>query len=88
MSLSDAYEFVLMTCKQAVNQLLPTFDALAFSDVKPDERATFMSPRLMVIMHLLEDLEEKFPKNYLRPLDGVTGLIIVCYQVLLIQYTY
>lgn len=37
-----------------------------------------MFPKSMDIMHLLTELQEEFLKNYLRPPDGETGLIIDC----------
>ena len=45
------------------------------------ERDYFMSPKGMIIMHLLEDLEYVFLKNFLKVLDHDNGIIIASYQV-------
>lgn len=49
--------YLLTACKQAVNLLLSICDELLFANVKPDERATFMSPKSMFIILSLVDLE-------------------------------
>lgn len=73
--------YLLSAAKQSVNLLAPICDVLATADIKADARDCFMSPKSMIVMHLLADLENVFLKNYLRVLDGDHGLITECYQV-------
>ena len=40
-----------------------------------------MSPKSMIIMPDLAEMEELFLKKFLRLLDGDNGLIIGCHQV-------
>ena len=42
---------------------------------------SFMSPKSMIIMHVLADMQELFLKKFLRMLDGDNGLIIEFYHV-------
>ena len=70
--------YLLTSCKQAVSLLLSTCDVLAFADVKPHERATFIP---LNQWFFAARFTEKVDKNYLRLLCGETRLIIDCYQL-------
>ena len=70
--------YLLTSCKQAVNRLPSTTDVLAFANVKPQERATFIP---LNQWFFAARFTEKVDKNYLRPLCGETRLIIDCYQL-------
>ena len=73
--------YLLTAAAQSVKLLVQVYDILASAGIKPEERDSFMSPKSMIVMHLLADLEAVFLKNYLRVLDEDSGLIIECYQV-------
>ena len=70
--------YLLTACKQAVNLLLSTCDALASADIKLHERKTFIPFNQWFFAGRFT---ERVDKNYLRPLGGETRLIIDCYQV-------
>ena len=70
--------YLLTACKQAVNLLLSTCDALASADIKLHERRTFIPFNQWFFAGRFT---ERVDKNYLRPLGGETRLIIDCYQV-------
>ena len=70
--------YLLTACKQAVNLLLSTCDALASADIKLHERTTFIPFNQWFFAGRFT---ERVDKNYLRPLGGETRLIIDCYQV-------
>ena len=52
--------YLLTACAQLVDLLLPTCDALASVGIRKEENHIFLSPKLMIIMHLLADLEPIF----------------------------
>ena len=68
-------------CLQAVHLQLSICDVMTSADLKTEERSSFMSPKSMIIMHVLADVRELCLKKFLRPLDGDNGLIIDCHQV-------
>ena len=73
--------YLLQSCDQVAKILVAICDVLATADIKEEERAYFMSPKGMIILHLLADLEPVYTKEYLRKLDVDKGLIIEVYRV-------
>ena len=65
-------------CLQAAHVQLTICDVMTSADLK---RSSFMSPKSMIIMHVLADVRELCLKKFLRLLDGDNGLIIECHQV-------
>ena len=47
--------YLLYVCAQVVDLLLPICDILASSGIRKDESDIFLSPKSMIIMHLLAD---------------------------------
>ena len=54
----------LTTCSQTVHLLLPICDVMTLADLKIDERSSFMSPKSMINMHVLADMDELFLRRY------------------------
>ena len=73
--------YLLIVAAQSVKLLVPICDVLESTGIRPDEKHSFMSPKLIIVMHLLADIEAVFLKHYLRKLDGDSGLVIEYYQV-------
>ena len=63
--------YLLQAYTQVTNILDSVCDVLTTIDIKEEERSYFMSPKCMIILHLLADLETVFTKHYLRKLDVV-----------------
>ena len=51
---------LLIACRQAVENLVPICNVLVSADIKREERASIMSPKFMIMLHLLSDLEIVF----------------------------
>lgn len=49
-----------IACRQTVENLIPICDVLVSADIKFEERASIMSPKFMILLHLLSDLEVVF----------------------------
>ena len=73
--------YLLTASTQIVNLLVPLCDILATANIREEERSLFMSPKGMILVHLLADLKNIFFKNYLKILDYHDGLIISYYQI-------
>ena len=73
--------YLLTASTQIVNLLVPLCDALATANIKKEERSLFMSPKEMILVHLLADLKKIFFNNYLKILDYHDGFIIFSYQI-------
>ena len=73
--------YLLTASTQIVNLLVPLCDALATANIKKEERSLFMSPKGMILVHLLADLKKIFFNNYLKILDYHDGFIIFSYQI-------
>ena len=73
--------YLFQSCLQVVKILVAICDVLATADIKEEERAYFMSPKGMITLHLLADLQSVFTKEYLRKLDVDKGLIIEVYKI-------
>ena len=67
---------LLDTCARAVGLLFLLCDVLASCDVKKEERAYFMSPLCLAILHLLADLQGVMIGDYLRKLDTDDAVIM------------
>jgi len=61
--------YLLQACEQVIKILVAVCDVLATADIKKEERSYFMSPKGIIMMHLLADLEPVFIKDYFRKLD-------------------
>ena len=72
--------YILTACKQTVINLVPLCDAIATANLKSEENAAFMSPKGMIILHLLADLESVFLKYFLKVLDKDNSLIVSVYH--------
>ena len=72
---------LLIACRQTVENLVPICNVLVSADIKREERASIMSPKFMIMLHLLSDLEVVFGKELLRPLDCDDALIIEAYTL-------
>ena len=75
--------YLLSACAQVLNILVPICDVLASCGIKKEERDYFMSPKCMIIIHLLADLDPMFQRDFLKILDHDDGLIISAYQITL-----
>ena len=73
--------YILSASAKTVALLVPVCDVLATANIKPEERSSFMSPKFMIILHLLADFEDIFLKYYLKILDAEAGLIISAYHI-------
>ena len=73
--------YLLTASTQIVNLLVPLSDVLATTNIREEERSLFMSPKGMILVHLLADLKKIFFKNYVKILDYHDGLIISSYQI-------
>ena len=73
--------YLLTASTQIVNLLVPLSDVLATANIKEEERSLFMSPKGMILVHLLADLKNIFFKNYLKVFDYHNGLVISSYQI-------
>ena len=69
---------LLDTCATIVGLLFLLCDALANCNVMQEERAYFMSPLCLAILHLLADLQEVMISYYLRRLDTDDSVKKVC----------
>lgn len=72
--------YILTACAQTVVNLVPLCDVISTANLKPEESSSFMSPKGMIILHLLADLESLFLKYYLKVLDTDDSLIISIYD--------
>ena len=72
--------YLLTASTQVVNLLVLLCDVLATANIT-EERSLFMSPKGMILDHMLADLKNIFFKNYLKILDYHDGLIISSYQI-------
>ena len=72
--------YLLTASIQIVNLLVLLSDVLATTNIR-EERSLFMSPKGMILVHLLADLKKIFFKNYVKILDYHDGLIISSYQI-------
>ena len=68
--------YLLCACAQVVDLLLPICDVLASGGIRKEESDIFLSPKSMIIIHLLADLELAFQREFLKPLDHDHGAII------------
>ena len=68
--------YLVTAAAQSVKLLSPIFDLLASAGIRPE-----VSLKPIIVMHLLADLEPLFLKNYLKMLNGDSGLIIEYCQV-------
>ena len=73
--------YLLTASTQIVNLLVLLCDILATANIREEERSLFLSPKGMILVHLLADLKNIFFKNYLKILDYHDGLIISSYQI-------
>ena len=72
--------YILTACKQIVVNLVSLCDVIATTNLKPEENASFMSPKDMIILHLLADLKSVFLKYFLKVLDKDNSLIVSVYH--------
>ena len=72
---------LLDTCARNVGLLLQLCDVLASCDVKQEERAHFMSPLCLAILHLLTDLQRVMISDYLRNLDTDDAVIMDVFEL-------
>ena len=56
----------ILTCNHTVVNLVPLCDVITTANLKPEENTAFMSPKGMIILHLLADLESVFLKYFLK----------------------
>ena len=70
---------LLDASSRAVALLFPLCDVMVSCDIKPEERAYFMSPICLGILHLMADLEELMIGDFLRKLDTDDAIIIDVY---------
>lgn len=70
--------YLLMTCKQVVDLLVPTYYVLAIADIGKKERNYLISSKGLTVIHVLEPL---FVNHYLWKLDGDPRLMTECFQV-------
>ena len=73
--------YPLTTSTEIVNLLVPLCDALATANNKKEGRSLFMSPKGMILVHLLADFKNIFFNNYLKILDYHDRFIISSYQI-------
>ena len=73
--------YFLTASTQIVNFLVQLCDILATANIKEEERSLFISPKGMILVHLLADLKIIFFKNYLKILDYHDDLIISSYKL-------
>ena len=73
--------YLLCACAQVVDLLLPICDVLASGGIRKEESDIFLSPKSMIIIHLLADLELAFQREFLKPLDHDHGAIITAQKV-------
>ena len=67
----------LLTCAtQSVVLIFPLCVVLSSCAIKEEERDYSMSPKSLIILHLLADLETEFVPKFLRRLDGDNTLIM------------
>ena len=71
---------LLSASKETVQNTAALSDVLATAYIKPEEQSYLLSPKFMIVLHLLADLEKSFLNYYLRPLDTNKGLIIEVYN--------
>ena len=55
--------YLLTICSQAVHLLLPICDIMTSADLKIEEKSSFKSPKSMIIMYVLADMEELLLKS-------------------------
>ena len=72
--------YILTACREAVVNLVPQSDVIASANLNAEENAAFMSPKAIVILHLLTDLESVFLKYFLKVLDKDNSLIVYMYH--------
>ena len=58
--------YLLSTYTQLVDLLLPVSDVLASATLRKEKSGIFLSPKLMIKMHLLADLEPFFQWEFLK----------------------
>ena len=68
--------------KRTIVNLVPLCDVTTTANLKPEENPTFISPKGMIILHLLADLESVFLKYFLKMLDKDNSLIMSVYHTL------
>ena len=66
---STRMSYILTACKQTVVNLVPLCDVISTANLKLEENGAFMSPKGMIILHLLADFESVFLKYFLKELD-------------------
>ena len=67
----------LLTCAvQTVKNLFPLCDVLVTCDIKVDDRDYFMSPKGLILVHLLADLEQVFVPQLLGKVDRDQSMMI------------
>ena len=71
----------LLTCAvQTVKNLFPLSDVLATCDIKVDDCDYFMSPKGLILVHLLADLEQVFVPRLLRKVNRDQSLMIEVFR--------
>jgi len=67
---------LLTASKRTAELLVPIYDVLATCGIKREEAEYFCSPKCLIIMHLLADLEPLFMGKFLKRLDSDDAVII------------
>ena len=70
---------LLTSSAQTVENLFPICDTLASCDIKVENREYFMSPKGLMTLHLLADLEHVFVPSLLRKVDRDQTFIVEVY---------
>ena len=68
--------FLLVASKRAEEMLVPIFDVVNSCTIQQEHKSYFLSPKSLVIMHLLADIEPIFMAKYLKRVDGDKCTII------------
>ena len=68
--------YILTSSKRHTELLVPLADVLPSCNIKKENASYFLSPKCIVIMHILGDAEEVFMEKFIRWLDGDNSVII------------
>ena len=75
--------YLLVSSKRSAELLVPLADVLSSPDMMKNHKefaAYFLSPKCIVIMHILGDVSEIFMEKFIRRLDGDNSVIIDVFQ--------
>ena len=75
--------YLLVSSKRSAELLVPLADVLSSPDMMKNHKefaAYFLSPKCIVIMHILGDVSEIFMEKFIRRLDGDNSVVIDVFQ--------